>query len=194
MQGSTKMNRLLTAVALAAIAALPVALLADRHDSAGAHPGGEDTYVYREAEALLPALESYASNAQGSATQSAAVRQGNVGEVVWSGQAQVLFDHRSADASRATLAFDVPQDGDYTVAAALTRGPDFGIAQLALDGRRVGGDFDGWAPAVQRADPVELGAVELAAGRHTITLTVPTKRAESGGWNAGLDYLELHGR
>jgi hypothetical protein len=187
------MHRLLIVIALAAIAAVPVALVADRHASADATSSRADRFAYREAEGMLPALESYASNAQGSATQSVARRQGDVGDLHFSGKAQVLFDNHNGDGSRATLAFDVPDAGLYAVAAALTRGPDYGVVDVVLDGRPVAAHFDGYAPAPARGEPVQLGRVELAEGVHTITLTAVGRNPASSDFLAGLDFVELRG-
>jgi excisionase family DNA binding protein len=44
----------------------------------------------------------------------------------------VLFDNYTGEGSRATLGFDVPDAGLYAVAA-FTRGPDYGIVDLAVD-------------------------------------------------------------
>jgi hypothetical protein len=187
------MHRLLIVLALAALAAVPVAIVADRHASAGARSSGADRFVYREAEGMLPALESFASNAQGSATQSVARRQGNAGGLIFSGQAQVLFDNHNGDGSRATLAFEVPEADLYAVAATLTRGPDYGVVDVAIDGRPVASGFDGYAPAPARADPLDLGRIELAQGRHTITLTAVGRNPASSDFLAGLDFVELHG-
>jgi hypothetical protein len=186
------MHRLIIVLALAALAAIPVALLADHHASAGATASGSDRFVYREAEGMLPALESFASNAQGSATQSVARRQGNTAGLSFSGQAQVLFDNHNGDGSRATLAFDVPEADLYAVAATLTRGPDYGIVDIAIDGRPLARGFDGYAAAPARAEPLDLGRIELAQGRHTITLTAVGRNAASSDFLAGLDFVQLH--
>jgi D-arabinan exo alpha-(1,3)/(1,5)-arabinofuranosidase (non-reducing end) len=185
------MHRLLIVLVLAAVAAIPVAIFADRHAAADARPG-EDGYVYREAEGMLPALESYASNAQGSATQSVAQRQGNADGLRFSGQAQVLFDNHNGDGSRATLPFDVPEGGLYAVAATFARGPAYGIVDVSIDGRPAARGFDGYAAAPERV-ALDLGHLELAAGRHTITLTAIGKAPASSDYLAGLDFVELRG-
>ena len=133
-----------------------------------------------EAESLLPAASSTAP----------AVAQGNCCGATWSGNAQVWFQARDAG-DTVTLAFDVPQAGTYDLSAVYTRAGDYGIHTLALDGMAIGSPFDGYGGGVVVAPPVDYGAVELSAGRHTFTFTVTGRNAASGGFFAGFDVFEL---
>lgn len=183
------MTRYIPLAALLLAAAMAGLLLADRSATAGDdRPPSHALYV--EAERLLPALESFASTPDGAAGKAVARRQGNCCSVVFSGQAQVQF--RSFEAgNRMTLRFEIPDSAEYAISAVFTTAPDYGIYELAIDGRPVGERFDGYSAAVARSQPVSLGHLELAEGSHTLTLAVPEKNPASTGYHAGIDYLEL---
>jgi len=149
-----------------------------------------ERFVYLEAEGRLPALESFASNPAGTATQAIARRQNNCCSIKWSGNAQALFENFTPNA-RMTLRFEIPESATYNVSTVFSRAPDFGIYEFSIDGRRIGERQDGFAPAIQRSQPTELGAVDLAEGSHTFTLTVVEKNAQSSNYFAGLDVIEL---
>ena len=92
-----------------------------------------------------------------------------------------------------TVAFTLPTSGDYAVTAVQTLARDYGTDTLALDGTQVGGAFDAYhADTVQVSDPIDYGTHELAAGRHTLTLTVTGRDPASVNYFAGLDYLAFH--
>lgn len=147
-------------------------------DQADAVSGNTVKY---EAESLLPAVSQTAP----------AVAQGNCCGVSWSGGAQLWFQ-AAKPGDTVTLAVDVPTTGSYRLAAAQTEAPDYGITTLAVDGTQVGGPFDAYnGSSVTVSDPQDYGTVQLAAGHHTITVTVTGHNAASSGYFAGLDYLTL---
>jgi len=182
------MNAKLVSVLIAGAAALGGAGLIGH--AAIAQDGSVERFVYLEAEGRLPALESFASNPTGTQTQAIARRQNNCCGVNWSGRAQALFENFTPDA-RMTLRFEIPESATYDVSTVFTRAPDFGVYEFSIDGRRLGERQDGFAPAIERSQPTALGAVDLAEGSHTFTLTVVDKNALSSNYFAGLDLIEL---
>jgi hypothetical protein len=72
-----------------------------------------------------------------------------------------------------------------------TAAPDFGIVQVALDGKPVGQDFDLYSGRVCPAGALELGTHALAAGEHRLRFTSTGKSAASTGHSFGLDAVEL---
>jgi hypothetical protein len=54
---------------------------------------------------------------------------------------------------------------------------------------RIGAPLDAYHNGVTVTLPIDAGAHRLAAGRHTLTLTVIGKNAASTGFSAGLDYV-----
>ena len=99
----------------------------------------------------------------------------------------------SAGGEGASVAGDfyVAESGRYEVLAYYTLAPDYGTVQFLLDGVPLGDAVDGYAPGVQRAGPLTLGTVDLAAGEHTFAVQVVGRNAASRGYFAGLDLLEL---
>ena len=181
-------KRNLIPVLVAGAAALSGAGLVGHAAFAGDAPA--ERFVYLEAEGLLPALESFASNPAGTVEQAIARRQNNCCEVNWSSRAQVLFENFTPSA-RMTLRFEIPESARYSLSLVFTRAPNFGIYEFSIDGRPIGDRYDGYAPAVERSQPTDLGSLELAEGSHTLTLTVPDKNPASSNYFGGLDYFEL---
>ena len=59
------------------------------------------------------------------------------------------------------------------VSAVLTKAVDYGIVQLYLDGKKLGGPIDLFNNGVIRIDPpVPLGAHELTEGKHKLTVEI----------------------
>src|SRR5690242_2963375 len=164
-------QKLLSLAACVAAAAMPIAVIVSRSADAVEDPPVPH-YALLEAESMAPATESYNSNTAGSATQSSVVR---TSLSTASGQAYQLFDNRNADQSRLTLPFDVEWADTYAVAVGIVKSANFGIVKFAIDGRPIGAPIDGYATATARADAIGLGTLELAKGKHTVTMTVTGK-------------------
>jgi hypothetical protein len=144
-----------------------------------------------ELEQQTPYLESYAGVTAGTATTSIVRRVGNSGGVVFSSQAYAQFDNHNGDGSRATFPIEV-EDGDlYGLGAAFVKGPNFGVVQVAIDGRPIGEPFDAYAPALALEPVRQLGTVALAEGKHMLTMTVVGKHDASTDWLAGIDLVVL---
>jgi outer membrane protein assembly factor BamB len=92
------------------------------------------------------------------------------------------------------LALDVPRAGRYELIAFLTKAPDYGIVEFALNGKKVGAAFDGYDKRVVPSGPVNLGEVDVPKGRSVLRLTVIDRNEESQGFLAGLDAVELRER
>lgn len=134
-----------------------------------------------EAESLLPPVESTAP----------AQVQTNCCGIAWSGGAQ-LWIRPTAAGQHITLAFTVPETGTYDLSAVQTKAGDYGINTLAIDGTQLGNPFDAYNPGVVLAPPTDYGTVNLAAGRHTLTVSVSNRNPSSTGYLAGIDYLQMH--
>ena len=159
-------------------AALVLALAAGRAPAQTVPSDG--TLVY-EAESL-----------QETKSATASLRaQGNCCGISWSDDAQLLF--RSTEVGDTFTvggrSFTVPDGGSYDFSAVLTRGPDYGTYQLAIDGREIGTPLDTYTPTVQRTEPLSFGKVRLQKGSHTLTLTVTGKNPAATNYYAGLDVF-----
>ncbi len=139
-----------------------------------------DTLVY-EAESL-----------QETKAATASLRaQGNCCGISWSGDAQLLFRSTKAGDTFTVggRSFVVPDGGAYDFSAVLTRAPDYGTYQLAIDGREIGVPFDAYNPTAQKTEPLSFGKVRLQRGSHTLTLTVTGKNPAATNYYAGLDVF-----
>jgi hypothetical protein len=67
---------------------------------------------------------------------------------------------------------------------------DYGIVQVSLDGKKVGGPFDGFNSAVTPSGKIGFGTLELTVGAHRVRFTAVGKNARSKNYYMGIDYLE----
>lgn len=108
----------------------------------------------------------------------------------WSGGAQ-LYWVPTVVGARLSTRIQAPAAGNYSVAAAFTRAPDYGIVQLSINQAKLGAPFDGYSPRVSHSGKVPLGIVALQAGANALFIEVVGKSPRSAGLMVGLDFLEL---
>jgi hypothetical protein len=173
-----------TIVGLAAAAALFVAF----HNARAVEDPPEAHLQLIEVEQQTPYLESFAGVSAGTATVSIIRRVSQAGT---SSQSYAQFDNHNADGSRATFPLDVEDADTYGISASLVKGPNFGIVQLFVDGRQLGGTYDLYAPAITVEKGVALGSLALSEGKHMLTLKVVGKNDASTDFLAGIDLLAL---
>ena len=89
-----------------------------------------------------------------------------------------------------TLTLPVPRTGRYALQLHLARLSAGGQFQTYLDGRPVGGVGDNYHQIESRGS-LSLGEVDLHRGPHPLRLVVTGKNPASGGYELGLDALEL---
>ncbi len=90
------------------------------------------------------------------------------------------------------LALPVKEPGKYNVTVVLTKAPDYGIVQLALDGQKLGGPVDLYHSSVVPTGVLDLGLHDLQAGEHRLTLEITGANARAiKAYMAGLDYVKL---
>ncbi|WP_157979939.1 DUF2961 domain-containing protein [Kribbella monticola] len=132
-----------------------------------------------EAESLLPAV---------SATVPADP-QGNCCGVSWSGGSQ-LWIHGTKAGDKVVLEFAVPTTGTYQLSTVLTKAADYGIAELAVDGKAPV-SFDGYVASGVTTQNVDLGSQVLTAGKHQLSITLTGKNPAATGYLVGVDLLQL---
>ncbi len=90
------------------------------------------------------------------------------------------------------LALPVETSGKYALEVHLTKARDYGIVQLSLDGQKLGEPIDLYGSKVVPTGAIKLGAHELAAGEHKLTIEI-TGANEKAVKNHmfGLDYVKL---
>lgn len=90
------------------------------------------------------------------------------------------------------LELPVAKAGRYEVFVTLTKARDYGIVQLALDGRKVGELVDLYNETVTNTPAISLGVHELKAGTHELTFTITgANRKAVKAYMVGLDYVSL---
>ncbi len=114
---------------------------------------------------------------------------GHAGE--WSNGAHLWWTG-AKPGDRLDLELPVKQTGNYRLVAAMTKAIDYGIAQLYLDGQKLGAPIDFYNRGVVPTGPLDLGERQLTAGNHrfSIEITGANPRATKS-YMTGLDYVKL---
>jgi hypothetical protein len=90
------------------------------------------------------------------------------------------------------LIIDTEKDGKYKLVAELTKARDYGIVQFRIDGQNIGEPIDLYNPKVIPTGPIEVGAVDLKAGKHVIQIEILGKNEKAApGYMVGIDRLRL---
>ena len=109
----------------------------------------------------------------------------------WSDQMHLWWT-QAKPGDQLTLRIPVKEDGNYKLIAQLTKARDYGIAQLSLDGVKLGGPIDFYNPAVIPTGSIDLGLHALKKGDHrfSIEITGANEKAVKA-YMTGLDYVKL---
>ncbi len=85
--------------------------------------------------------------------------------------------------------------GKYRFRAAFTKAADYGIVQLYLAGKKVGGPLDLYHDGVVPSGIVDFGEVELPGGPVELTVKIVGRNRDSlAKYMFGLDYLLLEAK
>jgi hypothetical protein len=144
-------------------------------------PGSEVPVARFEAE-MLPVL----------AKENCEVSQQDMrdwGGPMWS-QGKQLFC-AAKNGGYVEFALEIRQAGRYPLRVLATAAPDFGKLRIALDGERLGLDFDLYCGRVSPSGTLELGTHELSAGPHTIRFQSAGKNNAWTNFYFGLDAVDL---
>ena len=113
---------------------------------------------------------------------------------VWSNDRALFWttDHGPGN-EHMELSLPVEAAGKYKIVVRLVKGDSYGVVQLTLDGTKLGAPVDCYDPKFQPSDPIELGTVDLTAGKHVLGVTIPDKNAaiQGRGLSFGIDYIKL---
>ena len=96
------------------------------------------------------------------------------------------------------MEFNVADGGKQEVIVVLTKANDFGIVQLAIDGKDLGKPIDCYDPRVTTTGEISLGTLDLGKGKHVLRASVigsndKAKNAVGAGSHLfGPDYLRLN--
>jgi hypothetical protein len=109
----------------------------------------------------------------------------------WSNDAQLWWT-AAKPGDKLELALPVEKTGRHELLAQLTKAVDYGIVQLSLDGGTLGEPIDLYHDGVIATGELELGARELSAGEHKLTVAITGANAKAvKSFMFGLDYVKL---
>jgi hypothetical protein len=114
----------------------------------------------------------------------------------WSGESQLIWTGgRKGDAI--DLQFTVPEKGTHELLAVFTKAADYGIFEMAIDGKTIGSAVDLFDTKVTTTGEVSFGNLRLTKGTHVLKATAVGRNERStgnhrtGNYLFGLDYLRL---
>lgn len=88
---------------------------------------------------------------------------------------------------------EAPYKNLYKISAILTRGPEYGHAELTVNGKTLGEPSDCYLQEVMAGTLVTFGTIPLNKGDNQIVLRSVGKSVESTGYKVGIDsYQVLH--
>ena len=91
-----------------------------------------------------------------------------------------------------TVAFSAPKAGKYRVFGHFLKAKDYGIHQLAINGKPAGEPIDFYNPEVQATQELLIGEYELKAGANEFSVTIVGANEKAvKTYMFGLDYLLL---
>jgi hypothetical protein len=176
---------------LAAIGIASVALAQDRpRFPSGRTPPVQNARIATTGYTLIEA-EALVSGAVASTGGVSAQPMAGFGPN-WSGNSQLFWAPAASnprDPATLKVTFNVPSPGDYSLRLAYTKAPDYGDLQLYVAGR-LDRELNGYAPNVQRS-VTTLADQHFDSGPNELMLKVFRKNAQSRGYFAGLDSIEL---
>ena len=108
-----------------------------------------------------------------------------------SGRGAQLFFTPKKVGSYLVLAFEVPRDGRYCVAAYASTSWDYGIYRITVDGQPLAEPADLYSPRWIVAGKEIVGVLDLKAGRHLIKFEAVGKNEASRGYFLGLDAISI---
>jgi hypothetical protein len=90
------------------------------------------------------------------------------------------------------LILETDKDGSYKLVGELTKARDYGNVQFRVDGAKVGGVMDMYNPEVVPTGAVEIGKVDLKAGKHIVEIEIVGKNEKADpSYMVGIDQLRL---
>lgn len=110
---------------------------------------------------------------------------------VWSGGYCDWWE-RPVIGDKANLALPVPIAGKFDLKAQFCKSNDCAIVQMYLDGEKMGGPIDPFNRDMSVTGPLSLGAKELTAGEHTLTIEVLGSNPKADpARQVRMDYVKL---
>ena len=102
----------------------------------------------------------------------------------WGGDEQLWWVEASPDDSL-RLPLEVSVGGSYELIGFFTRGQDYGIVRLYVNGQPVGALVDGYSPRIEPSGPISFGRVDLGSGANEVVIELIGKDVRSVGHSDG---------
>ena len=109
---------------------------------------------------------------------------------VWSGNSQLVWFPAAVGESFETE-FPAQKAGKYHLLARFTEGPNYGIFQLSLDGKKLGEPIDLHAAKIALRASADLGVVDLSGAKPVLKVEVTGQNPASREFIFGVDYFKL---
>ncbi len=165
-----------------------------------ARPGARDAFhPIRPEDAVVHPLPAYAPPHVAGALEGEKMRivrvTGTADPQDWnglSGESHLWWHAGMKPGDTLELSFPAPSQGRYRVFGHFLSARDYGIQQLAINGRKVGEPMDFYNPDVKATDEVDLGVHALKAKDNRLSVTVVGANEKAvKSYMFGLDYLLL---
>jgi hypothetical protein len=108
---------------------------------------------------------------------------------MWSGNTQLFC--AASRGNYVELAFNVTNPGRYRVRVLATAAPDFGIVRIGFPTVPPSHDFDLYSGRVCPSGSLELGKFDFNAAKYVLRFTSINKNHSSGGFQFGIDAIDL---
>jgi hypothetical protein len=163
-------------------------------------PGGTDAFApIRAVDAVVRPMAEYVVPRVAGAIEGEKLHivrvTGTAGPQDWEGLSggQHLWWHAGIKpGDTLTLAFQSPEAGRHRVIGHFLTARDYGIHQLAINGRNTGDPIDFYHADVRPSGQIDLGVFELKAGENLFTATAIGANDQAlKSYMFGLDYLLL---
>ena len=117
---------------------------------------------------------------------------GKSGDWDLSGGRQLWWHAGMKPGDTLALAFPSLKAGKYRVFGRFLRAPDYGIHQLAINGKKAGAPIDFYTPNVEAGKEMDLGVFDLKESDNEFAATVVGANEKAvKAYMLGLDYLRL---
>jgi hypothetical protein len=166
-----------------------------------AQPGGTDTFKPLTADELvlrpIPELQVFkVKGAIEGESMKVLHMKGAVKTQEWDGDshgAHLWWSGGQQPGDTLELGFTVKSAGRYQLNAQLLKAVDYGIAQVQINGAKLGDPIDFYhEPGVVVGPPIALGVVDLKAGENSLSFTITGAHPKAKkSYMIGLDYLLL---
>jgi hypothetical protein len=165
-----------------------------------ARPGSRDTFLrIRPEDTVLRPMPEYVAPRVAGALEGEQMRivrvTGTAAPQEWgdlSAGSHLWWHAGMKPGDTLVVAFAAPKAGRYRVMGYFLRARDYGIHQLAINGRKTGDPMDFYQPEVKPSGEIDLGTFELKAGENELSVTVIGANEKAlKAYMFGLDYLLL---